>query len=106
MFKLSMILIYQVDLKENNEWVSKCLNICISDTTVWEICLSLSLQYDMCWSLLYSEANIKWQSENNMAGIEGMKDGSHPERDRPVISKSTTQTLISVSSSEHYGKRK
>lgn len=32
-----------------------------------------------------------------MVGIEGMKDGSQPARDRPVISQSTALTLVSAS---------
>lgn len=59
-----------------------------------------SLQLDMSRGLLYCEANLKWQSENNMAGTEGMKDGSQPERDRPVISQSAALTLMSVSLGE------
>lgn len=38
-----------------------------------------------------------------MAGIEGMKDGSQPERDRPVISQSAVLTLMSVSLGECRG---
>lgn len=41
-----------------------------------------------------------------MAGIEGMKDGSQPERDRPVISQSAALTLMSVSLSECRGAEK
>lgn len=70
----------------------------------WDESLS-SLQLDMSWGLLYSEANLEWQLENNMAGNEGMKDGSQPERDRPVISQSTGLTLMSVSLSESRGKK-
>lgn len=59
----------------------------------------------MSRGLLYCEANLEWQSEDNMAGIEGMKDGSQPERDRPVISQSAALTLVSVSLSECRGEK-
>lgn len=39
-----------------------------------------------------------------MAGIEGMKDGSQPERDRPVISQSAALTLMSVFLGKYTGK--
>lgn len=88
-----------MELKDHAGEFNECLSAWVAasgDTVGLEMRLS-SLQLDMSRGLLYCEANPKWQSENNMVGIEGMKDGSQLERDRPVISQSTPLTLLSVS---------